>query len=283
MGEQATQGPTFWKEIILPTVTVLLAAIAAWQTYVTGKLEGQTQTQKHQFEQQMEVQREQRVSTEGQQAFMLKVFEYVEKTISAERMDRRREEAALALVRTLPDSESKLALVKILETGSQDAVVRRQASQEAFALLDQNPALNSVPSAASVPVATPAGDAPEPRSAAPSPWAQWDVDLFWCVESGPQAKLVADGVATSLLRQGAQGRIRVRELPAWKNNQPGYGYQGLVVAYNKGAEDAVAARLQGVFADTGSRAILRPVRSPTQWYVSAFVCPPRIPGAGEAG
>lgn len=116
----------------------------------------------------------------------------------------------------------------------------------------------------------------------------WDIDVFWCQGSG-EAELYATAyqAAAELARLSTAGqpiepgvilgRVRLRSLPVRFQQDPGYAARDTVLVYDGGrgekeAAEALRRRLRErpqlpPFA-------LVPSTGRSQWYLSAFVCPP---------
>lgn len=246
---QAPTGQRFWKDLLLPTVTVVLAVFGAWQTFDKMRKEQQTADARARLDAlklDLESQLRGDARERNQQEFMLKVFDFVQDTVKEKDANERREAAALALVDTLPDTDMKLSLSRILKAGAASEQVRQQAAAVARTV-DANLV----------------------------DWANWDVDVFACESSGERARDASARVVDAIRQGRASGRIRARALAATTNAGPGYRYSGWTVAYNAGSEDAMAAKLKQLLSDVGGEAVqLRPVATPTRWYLSAFICPP---------
>ena len=251
--EQLPPKHVFWKELLLPTITVALAVFGAWQGYQNYRkgLEMQeAQDKLSALRLELDAQLRNDARENGQRDFMLQVFQFVQDVIKERDSNMRREAAALALVDTLPDTEMKLSLSRILKEGAESPEVRRSAAEVAVAVSDNL-----------------------------TNWGKWDIDVFSCDASGDAAQRLAVDVMDAIRQGRSSGRVRVKSLTAKKNAEAGYRYSGLTVAYNKGNEDEMARRLMATVATASGNAevTLRAVRSPTPWYLSVFVCPAPAP------
>lgn len=168
--------------------------------------------------------------------------------------------AALALIDSLGREPLKSALIRtfeVSETSDPDTTVK------AVVLLGETRKENP----ASEPVAV--------KSASPT-WGNWDFDLFYCSSSPENAQREAEKVAAALQGEGAQGRIRVRELATEVNQRSGYRINGYQVRRQTNEEktgNALADFASEFLEDKGDSFVARTSTQDTPWYLSAFFCP----------
>jgi hypothetical protein len=89
------------------------------------------------------------------------------------------------------------------------------------------------------------------------------------------AESQANKIAKQILLEGAEGRIRVRELPDSINAKSGYRVNGYVIRRNNiKREIEIAKALKKLGDSTLGKDIftLQTTLQDTPWYVSVFVC-----------
>lgn len=181
------------------------------------------------------------------------------------------------------ESQQKAALALVVSLGQpplKDALIEAFYTSET-----SDPEVTSL-AATYRPAQEPAQEEEEEEEAqAPAPavempgsaiWSNWDFDLFYCASSPQQARVQADRVADRLKQDGAQGRVRVRELSAEVNARSGYRIQGYAIRRSEDeAEiaDQLAAFADQVLADSNVSFETQASGQQTPWYVSAFFCP----------
>lgn len=107
-------------------------------------------------------------------------------------------------------------------------------------------------------------------------WRDWDFDLFYCATSKVRSKQQAERVGEQLKAEGAQGRIRIRELPESLNAKASYRMAGYHIRYNEGNELPTAKALKQLADKTLGEQTdfqLSVSTQNTSWYTSAFICP----------
>jgi hypothetical protein len=72
-------------------------------------------------------------------------------------------------------------------------------------------------------------------------WGDWDFDIFWCTSSGAKAQNFATKIGDRLKAEGAEGRIRVRELPESINARSGYQIRGFAIRRNADENETATA------------------------------------------
>jgi hypothetical protein len=109
-------------------------------------------------------------------------------------------------------------------------------------------------------------------------WGKWDFDIFWCSTSGAKAKAQAETIGEQLAAEGAEGRIRIRELPDSINAKSGYQIDGYAIRRNSNEKEAATALkslAENALEESGSNTTFTQslTRQSTPWYISAFLCP----------
>ena len=109
-------------------------------------------------------------------------------------------------------------------------------------------------------------------------WGKWDFDIFWCSTSGAKAKAQAETIGEQLAAEGAEGRIRIRELPDSINAKSGYQIDGYAIRRNSNEKEAATALqslAENALEKSGSNTTFTQslTRQSTPWYISAFLCP----------
>ncbi|TQV74827.1 hypothetical protein FLL45_07655 [Aliikangiella marina] len=273
-------GEAIQKQVI-PVVSVITAFLVAWVNFqaqtnqkLIEKQEELAQVRQQEIREQQEalqlklqqidseikLSREEREERESNQEFNLKIYEIV--TRSIEERNTQKQEAAKAFIVVMVEEPLRTSLLNVLKQGG-DESIRANVSK----ILQSEESFKSGTGA----VVQKTYDA-----VASYAWRDWDFDLFYCAASGPQAKLQAEKIGDRLKAEGAEGRIRVRELPESLNAKAGYRISGYHIRYNEGNELDTAQALKRL-ADTtlGEQTSfeLSVSNQKTSWYLSAFVCP----------
>jgi len=236
------------KNVLVPVVTAVMA-------YLVYSLDTSVKT----FDGQLRAREATRLEVSDDRETRFKIYDAVTKSL--ESPDVRRQQVAQALVLSMlaADDALRAGLLEVFRTqGASDAV-----KANATSALEESRQFATQEETARV------GDTVDG-----SDWRSYNVDVFWCTAFGEPAKTGAARVLSSLQNAGAQGRLRVRELPLSINASPGYQISGLVIRREL-LEDAVASGLKqvadrayrprGEFAITASR-------QSTPGYLSVFVC-----------
>jgi hypothetical protein len=239
------------KDILVPLITAITAVMVLFLNNSVNKanlaIDGRLK--------ELASQREERESI---QDFNLKIYEIV--IGSLETGDLQQQEAAKAFVVVMVDEPLRASLLSVLEQGGEP-----QIQQDVGQILEEEGKFKAE-NVELVP----------PNQKQRFNWEDWDYDIFWCTSSGSSAEFQANQIKDALLSEGAEGRIRVRELPDSINARSGYQIRGYAIRKNSG-EDNQAAALKGLAESTlelsdGTFTIGLSTQ-PTPWYISAFICP----------
>lgn len=204
--------------------------------------------------------KELREERESNQKFNLRIYDIVSESL--EQKDEKKQEAAKAFIVVMVDEPLRTSLLSVLEQGAEPAV-QKKINKILAAETQFNEQLAELPQ--------------KQADSQPSyTWEAWDFDIFWCSSSGEKARNQARLIAEQLLAEQAQGRIRVRELPASKNAQSGYKAAGYEIRRNSNEVEVAEA-----LAKLGNLVLqadkinfnFRTTTQPTPWYVSTFICP----------
>ena len=208
--------------------------------------------------------KEEREERESNQEFNLKIYDIVTKSI--EENNARKQETAKAFVVVMVEEPLRSSLLNVLKQGGAPAVKRNISKiLEAEEKFQTN-------------VAT----VPEQNRVEDSTykWGNWDFDIFWCSTSGAKAKAQAQTIGEQLAAEGAEGRIRIRELPESINAKSGYQIDGYAIRRNsnekeKKAATALKSLAENALEKSGINATFTQsvTRQNTPWYISAFLCP----------
>lgn len=119
-------------------------------------------------------------------------------------------------------------------------------------------------------------------------WANYDFDFFWCEKGeNPDANKRAAVEASKLLQSldpNADGRWRVRMLPAAINAKPGYRIDGYRINVSSDDEAKIATVMDAIFKHNAMPSPdinfeIRRINYPTPWYLSVFFCPGGLAGS----
>ena len=118
-------------------------------------------------------------------------------------------------------------------------------------------------------------------------WSNYDFDFFWCEQGpNPEANKRTAEQASKLLQSmdpSADGRWRVRKLPAAINAKPGYRIDGYQINASSPDEIKIANVMNTIFKQNAMPSAdqdfkIRPIDYPTPWYLSVFFCPGGLNG-----
>lgn len=235
-------------EGISKTLLAFLALVPAIATAITGYLAYRVNSEVQSVN--AELQR-----IESGRAFDMDIYRVVKESLKGDAKD---QEVAIALVVSIGREPLRTKLLKVLEEASSPEIV---AEARSYRMMEKQ-----------------ADSAPETSAAAPGTmaWADWDFDLFYCEASPDWARAQADKMASAMLADGAQGRIRVRPLSESKNREGQYKINGYAI-YRSEDETAMADKLAGfaknILEADGVSFDVRPTPRKSPWYISAFLCP----------
>lgn len=109
-------------------------------------------------------------------------------------------------------------------------------------------------------------------------WSNYDFDVFYCDDRPATEALRKEAeavIALKALDPKANGRWRIRPLPAAVNARPGYQVNGYQIRYSSADEkplaDALQAQMSGPLKLPDVRVQATSFQTP--WYVSVFLCP----------
>lgn len=259
----------FIKNTLIPLVSVVTALLVGVLNFQVSQNDAELRERDQQLQERLgEIDamvtrsREQREERESNQEFNLKIYDIVIKSL--EENDAKKQEAAKAFVVVMGDDDLRDALLRVFEQGGQPPV--QQSARQILEAEERfrRPKQETVKKTRE-----------ETRS---YPWGNWDFDIFWCSESGTEARKQAGLIGEQLVAEGAEGKIRVRELPASINARSGYRISDYEIRRNSNEEetaDALKALADKVLAGNGIRNTFEigTTRQDTAWYISAFVCP----------
>ncbi|GKS58264.1 hypothetical protein YTPLAS18_17910 [Nitrospira sp.] len=237
-------------------VTTVLAIGAGWSGFQLNQADNRLRD----VEASVKYAESERADRESLEKKQMAVYDAVVRSLGERNAQQQR--VAKALVTSMLDLDSPLRselLAVLAETGTPEvqAEVRKTVSTEKQFLQEQSQL------SASEAGKTPTGG------------HSTNYDIFWCELSGEGARRIAEQIKENLEENKAQGRIRVRLLPASVNARPGYQHSGYVIRYNTGEENEAAelSRVGNkVLSEIGSfRQSISYQNTPS--YLSAFVCP----------
>ena len=257
----------FFKNVMVPAITVVTALLAAWVNYSVSTVKSDLDLQKAKLDEQqaslnkLTTERNLRKFDED---LTFRVYDAVITSLKAN--DTKQQQAASALVIVMAEEPLRTQLLQVFDKAQTTApevrleVARVLATEQRF----QQEEATAKSAAATKP--------PPPASGAG--WGEWDVDVFWCQKSGEPAHKNADAIVAALQKDGAKGRLRARILPDSINAQPGYRVSGYVVRRDTGEEErGLALKAVAERALPGTTFDILPSGRATRWYLSTFVCP----------
>lgn len=177
---------------------------------------------------------------------------------SIEKQDKQRQKVAKALVQAMLDEPLRTELLVVFEAEGVPEI-----QQLARSTLKTESAFKAEETVVASTAATTGS----------SKFEDYNFDVFWCEQSGQDAREIAEKIRAQLASRGVRGRVRVRMLPDSINSKAGYQHNGFVVRYNDG-EDGQAQLLKELAdkAAGGGSFQLSLSRQSTPSYVSCFVC-----------
>ncbi|WP_207063799.1 hypothetical protein [Motiliproteus sp. SC1-56] len=252
----------FVQNLFLPAVTVGTATMEAWLNYSVSQVDQGLKEQITAVDIAIKEARDEREQINAEREFNFRIYELVQKSL--EENNQQKQEVAKQFVLVMVDGELRKRLLGVLEAGGTPAIreeTARVIAQEQVFETEQRAVLKSS------------------RDNPPSfDWEDWDYDIFWCASSGAETREQANLIVDQLRREGARGRLRVRELPPSVNAKSGYKISGYVI--RRGGDErpqaqALAELAERVLAESGFPAafVQQPTTQQTRWYISAFVCP----------
>lgn len=258
------------KNAIVPLVTVVTASMVAWLNYSVSERDQKIQAELSKINAQVTLNKEEREERESNQQFNLKIYEIV--TESLEEKNAKKQEAAQAFVVVMVEEPLRSSLLNVLKQGG-DPEVQKNVGQ---ILEAEKKFKDAVIAQTQIAVNPDIQDTISPSYQ----WGNWDIDIFWCAESGDAARQQADLIGKQLLAEGAKGRIRVRELPESINAKAGYQLSGYAIRRNNNKQETEAAvALKNLGETVLDKNEVKATFSvgvsyqSTPWYISVFVCP----------
>lgn len=252
----------FLQNIFIPVVTVGTATMVAVLNFSVSKVDQDLKQQIASVDLSIKEAKNEREKLNSEREFNFKIYDLVQQSI--EQGNEKKQEVAKQFVIVMVDGELRNRLLGVLEAGGTAAI-----KQETAALLRKEEEFNVQQTAIFS----------KPKIARDSfSWEDWDYDIFWCERSGESAKDQAGLIANQLKAEGANGKIRVRELPASVNAKSGYKVSGYTIRMGKSEikqGNALKKMSEHILSDQGYTAEfnLQPTRQKTRWYLSAYVCP----------
>jgi hypothetical protein len=240
----------------LGIVSSISALLLAWIGYTATRQKDAQDEAARNSQAALERMTEDRQRITGERDVNLKVYELVVSALQDS--SRRRQEIARSLVFAMvTDSSLQRGFLEALQAQGVPSIQQVVANDISF-----DDATRQARAAASLPPASGGGSR---------------VDLFWCESSGRPAKDFMQAVQAALRSAGfADGRVRVRSLPATVNTRPGYHVAGYQVRYEPGEQneaakvrEAMGAAIRGGGAESVT---MRLTTTPTPGYISAFAC-----------
>jgi hypothetical protein len=257
------------KNIVIPLISVATAVMVGFLNHQVSENDLKLRERDQELRQRLgeidllvKKTKEEREERESNQDFNLKIYDIVTKSL--EENDARKQETAKAFVVVMVEEPLRSSLLNVLKQGGAPEVKQNISKiLEAEEKFQTNVAM--VPEQKRVETST-------------YTWGEWDFDIFWCSTSGAKAKAQAEIIGEQLVAEGAEGRIRIRELPESINAKSGYQIDGYAIRRNSN-EIETAAALQSLAENaldkSGSKTTFTQslTRQSTPWYVSAFLCP----------
>lgn len=252
----------FVQNVFVPLVSVGTAAMVGWLNYSISQVDQDLKARITAVDIAVKEGQEERAKLDSEREFNFKIYDLVQKSI--EENNEKKQEVAKAFIIVMVDGDLRKHLLGVLENAGTPRVQAETAkviAQEEIFESDQSEIHSQ-----------------QRAVRASFDWEDWDYDLFWCTSSGSAAEEQAALVKEALAREGAKGRLRVRELPDSVNAKPGYKVSGYSIrrSNNEVAQaDALEALAERVLRASGYAIDFRaePTSTRTAWYVSAFFCP----------
>ncbi len=246
MAEFGAKADFVVNKVLVPVVTTVLA-------YFVYSLDASVKTVDNQLRAREAI----RLETSDDREMRFKIYEAVTTSLSS--ADAKRQQVAQALVLSMLSSDDALrtGLLEVLRSQAANETLKDAAGaaleeSQRFQAQEQNLGATAVNR----------GD-----------WRTYNVDIFWCAESGDSARQDAARLEMSLRDAGAKGRLRVRVLPRSINASPGYQISGLVIRREESeTEEAAALKQVADRAVPGGSFVMTRSRQATPSYLSAFVC-----------
>lgn len=259
----------FIKDIAVPLISVGTAVMVGLLNFQVSKNDQELRERDQQLNERIsdidllvKKSREEREERESNQEFNIKIYDIV--TESLEEGNAKKQEAAQAFVVVMVEEPLRSSLLNVLKQGAAPSV-KTNIGQ----ILEQEQKFKR---------STYVSPKKSYVQAPTYNWGEWDIDIFWCTESGDRAKQQAELIGERLLAEDAKGRIRIRELPESINAKAGYQIEGYEIRYNK-EERKAASALRTLSREALARGETKPdikmglSRQDTPWYISTFVCP----------
>lgn len=254
------------KSFIVPIISVSTAVMVAVLNHQVSsndlelrKRDQQLQESLAEIDLLVKQNEEVRAERESNQDFNLKIYEIV--TESLQENNTQKQEAAKAFVVVMVDEPLRTSLLNVLRQGASKAV--------------KNDISNILKAETSFKTNTATTIEKQREVSSTYRWGTTDFDIFWCAESSAIAKKQAEDIGEQLMAEGAEGRVRIRELPESINARSGYQIQGYSIKRNHG-EEALAKALKTLAEKKFDSKINFNIGVSTQktpWYLSIFVCP----------
>ncbi|MCG8668512.1 MAG: hypothetical protein MI867_03795 [Pseudomonadales bacterium] len=253
---------SFLQNVFIPLVTVGTATMVAWLNHSISEVDQDIKEQIAAVDIAIKEARDEREKLNAEREFNFKIYDLVQQSLEEE--NEKKQEVAKQFVLVMVDGELRKRLLGVLEAGGTPTIQRETAiviAQEREFETEQKAVLRTS------------------RKVKPSfNWEDWDYDIFWCASSGRTAKHQAELIRDQLKKEGAAGRIRVRELYDSVNARSGYKVSGYAIRRSdseiKQAEALERLSMQ-VLSENGFPAAFEQQNTSekTKWYISAFVCP----------
>mgnify|MGYP000695879556 CR=1 FL=1 len=250
------------QKVVVPLVTVATATMVAWLNASISKVDSELKAQIALVDIAVKEAQAEREKLRAEREFNFKIYDLVQQSL--EEGNQQKQEVAKQFVLVMVDGELRQRLLGVLQEGGTPKIKRdtsRVLAQEREFAIEQNTVLKTV------------------RVQAPSfNWEDWDYDIFWCSSSGRIANTQASLIKQQMEKEGAKGRIRVRELYDSVNARSGYQISGYVIrrSENEVRQAGALKKLsEKTLVDNGYRAVFEQqmTSQTTQWYLSAFICP----------
>lgn len=250
------------QNVFIPLVTVITATMVAFLNNSISRVDQGLKEQIAAVDIAIKEARDEREKINAEREFNFKIYDLVQQSL--EENNERKQEVAKQFVLVMVDGELRERLLGVLEEGGTPNIKQQTAhilAQEKEFYSQQEQVLRTN------------------RLEKPSfNWADWDYDIFWCTNSGPAAKQQATFIREQLEQEGANGRIRVRELYPSVNAQTGYKISGYAIRRSEDEivqANALKQLAERVLSEQGFPASFKqqPTSQGTRWYISAFVCP----------
>lgn len=258
-----------FKNIAIPLISVLTAVMVGLLNHQVSKYDIELRERDQKLQESLaeidllvKRNKEDREERESNQDFNLKIYEIVTKSL--EESSAQKQDAAKAFVLVMVEEPLRSSLLNVLKQGAEPDI-KANISQILKAESKFKTNIAAVPTKKREETST-------------YNWGKWDFDIFWCSSSGVGAMTKAQQIGEQLLAEGAQGRVRIRELPDSINAKAGYQISGYTIRRNSGEENAAmalkllsekATEIDGKYSSFS----LGLSGQSTPWYISAFVCP----------